>query len=266
MTHEEASELIASFALDAVEPDESGQIEAHLADCPRCRAELDAHREVAAALGNSVEPLPEGLWSGISSRLPERPDEETPPMPRLLLEEFSEDGDGRVLRLERPQRFRPTRGRLATIGAVAVAAAAAAAVLGINLVRADNHVSQLQGVIGTAAPTAVEAALETPGHRVVDLDSAAHHQLAQFVLVPDGRGYLVSSTLPGLSSQSTYQLWAVIKGQPISIGLLGQSPSQVTFTVNTMEGTPGPSRLGITVEPSGGSVVPSSPMVASGTV
>ena len=53
--------------------DEHELIEAHLAECPRCRAELDAHREVAAALGNSVEPLPEGLWSSIASALPPRP-------------------------------------------------------------------------------------------------------------------------------------------------------------------------------------------------
>ena len=70
------------FALDALEGDEHELIEAHLAECPRCRAELDAHREVAAALGNSVEPLPEGLWSSIA----ERPaaaiaTEEPPPMP-----------------------------------------------------------------------------------------------------------------------------------------------------------------------------------------
>ena len=54
---------------------------------PRCRAELDGLREVAAAIGNTVEPLPEGLWSNIASRLPERPDDdESPPMPRLVAE------------------------------------------------------------------------------------------------------------------------------------------------------------------------------------
>ena len=83
MSHDEASDLLAVFALDAVDSDEHEEIEAHLAECPRCRAELDAHRDVAAALGNSVESLPEGLWSSIASRLP-RPDEEPPPMPTLL--------------------------------------------------------------------------------------------------------------------------------------------------------------------------------------
>jgi anti-sigma-K factor RskA len=135
--------------------------------------------------------------------------------------------------------------------------------LGINLVRADDQVANLQRAIGTAGPTAVEAALVTPGHHVVALDGAGHKRLAQFVLVPDGRGYLVTSTLPGLPNNRTYQLWAIVGGQPISIGLLGQSPYQSTFT---LEGRPAPTKLAITVEPAGGSVVPSSPMVASGTV
>src|SRR5271156_7111790 len=85
MTHDEASELLAAFALDAIDGDEHRQIEEHLAGCPRCRAEVDAHREVAAALGNSVEPLPEGLWESIAGRLPARPDDAAaPPMPVLV--------------------------------------------------------------------------------------------------------------------------------------------------------------------------------------
>ncbi len=37
MKHEEVSELLGAFALDAVDGDEYEQIEAHLAECPRCR-------------------------------------------------------------------------------------------------------------------------------------------------------------------------------------------------------------------------------------
>ncbi len=91
----------------------------------------------------------------------------------------------------------------------------------------------------------------------------SHTTLAQFVMVPDGRGYLVSSSLPILTGNRTYQLWGVVNDQPISLGLLGQSPTQATFTV---AGSASPSTLGITVEPAGGSVVPSQPMVAQGTV
>ena len=69
------------------------------------------------------------------------------------------------------------------------------------------------------------AALKTPGHKVVNVESAGHVQLAQFVVAPSGQGYLVKSNLPTLSSAQTYQLWGVINGQAISLGLLGQAPN-----------------------------------------
>jgi anti-sigma-K factor RskA len=260
MDHQDASELLAAFALDAVSTEESQQIEEHLATCPRCRAELDGHREVAGAMGNSVEPLPEGLWSSIAGRLPERHDLEAPPMPRLLAGGMS---DSMTIRQREDHRARPPRGRLALVASLAVAAAAAAAVLGINLARVDNQVSGLQRAIGSAEPTAVETALETPGHHVINMESTTDHQLAQFVLVPDGRGYLVSSRLGTLSSKDTYQLWGVIDGQPISLGLLGESPDMAMFT---LAGSVTPSKLAITIEPASGSVVPTGTMVASGTV
>lgn len=266
MSHEEASELLAAFALDAVEGDEYLRVEGHVATCPRCRAELDGHREVAAALGNAVEPLPEGLWSRISSRLPEQPGAEPPPMPQL--EPRTADGPAH------PQRDRPRRrahrvlsasGRfpVLTIGSLAMAAAVVAVVLGVNLVHADNQVATYQNAIGNSAPAAVQAALHTPGHRVVNLTDADHRRVAQFVTVPDGRGYLVSSALPALPPNKTYQLWGGIGGKQISLGLLGQSPSHVTFTSATAR----PLRsLAVTVEPAGGSLTPTPPMTATGRV
>jgi anti-sigma-K factor RskA len=220
---------------------------------------------VAAALGNSVEPLPEGLWNSIASRLPERGDEAPPPMPRLVPDQSEADTDeGRRRRhRQRSHQARTGRIRMATVASLAVAASAVAVVFGLSLVRADNQVSSLRGAIAETSHTAVVAALDTPGHQEVTLDNAQHRGVATFVLVPGGRGYLVSTHLPKLPSKETYQLWGVIDGQPISVGLMGQAPGQVVFT---LAGSPKPSRLAITVEPSGGSVVPSSPMVASGTV
>ena len=139
MTHDEASDLVGAYALDAVDGVERTELEEHLETCPRCRAELDSQREVAAAMGNSVEPLPEGLWSHIAVRLPERhEDQEPPPMPRL-------ESEGRApSRPPADGRRRQTRTLVTTVGAIAVAAAAVAVVLGIGLVRADHTVSNLQ--------------------------------------------------------------------------------------------------------------------------
>ena len=228
MTHQQASELLAVFALDAVDSDEQELIEAHLAECPRCRAELDAHRDVAAALGNSVGQLPEGLWSSIASRLPPRPAEEPPPMPTLVREGSAHE-ERTATRFHTPRTAprRTSRGRLLSVASLAV------------------------------------AALKVPGHKVVDVESARHVELAQFVLVPSGQGYLVTSKLPTLSSAKTYQLWGVINGRAISLGLLGQDPHGAAFTLG---GSSHPSKLGITVEPAGGSVVPTGSMLAAGTV
>jgi anti-sigma-K factor RskA len=271
MTHEESIEFLATYALDAVEGEEREAVEEHLAECPRCRAELDAFREVTTALGNSVEPLPEGLWTTIASRLPGRDDEERPPMPRLMLDEAdgadgADEGAGRHGGLAPRRRARenaPGRGRFATVAAIVVAAAAVVTVLSVSLVHANDQVPQLQRSLGAGAPPgAVVAALETPGHKVVNMEGADHVRVAQFVIA-DGRGYLVTSTLPALSADHTYQLWAVINGQAISLGLMGQRPDQATFT---LAGSPSVSKLAITVEPSGGAVLPSRPMLAQGTV
>jgi hypothetical protein len=268
MTHEEVTDLLASYALDAVLTNEHDQIEAHLAECPRCRSELDGYREVAAAMGNSVEPLPEGLWSSIASRLPERPQEATPPpMPRLVgarrgsRTAAADAMDNPVLP---PRRQRFAKGPVATIGSLAVAAAAVATVFGIGLVRADNTVNNDNKAL--AAPRVVTisaetAALRTPGHKIVELANGTA-DVAKFVVLPDGRGYLVSSLLPALPSTQEYQLWGIEGSKAISLGLLGTKPSRSAFTMAGMA----PSRLSLTVEPNGGSTTPSAPIVASGVV
>jgi anti-sigma-K factor RskA len=255
MTHEEINDLLASYALDAVVTDECEDIEEHLEQCPRCRAELDAYRDVAAGLGTSVAPLPEGLWLNIVSRLPESGAEPSP-MPRLFPDAVIPPGPSRLRR--RPVS---SRARFAVVGSIVGAAAAAAAILGFVLSGADNTASPNEAA-PAAQPTGVVSALETPGHMVINLGNGSTQTLAQFVLA-DGRGYLVSSKLPALGPSETYQLWGVVNGQPISLGLLGQSPSGSVFT---LAGSSKSSQLRITVEPSGGSVVPSGGVVASGLV
>jgi anti-sigma-K factor RskA len=258
MIHEEISELLATYALDAVVSAECADIEAHLERCPRCRGELDAYRDVAAALGNSAAPLPEGLWLSIVSRLPDS-NEEPSPMPRL----FHDAVNGTDAARPR-QRHLSSRARFGVVGSIlgaAAAAAAAAALLAFGLLNAGHTPTPAQAA--PAAPASgVVAALETPGHKVINLGNGSARAVAQFVLA-GGRGYLVSSKLPALGRSETYQLWGVVNGQPISLGLLGQSPSGSVFT---LAGSAASSQLRITVEPSGGSVVPSGALVASGLV
>jgi hypothetical protein len=263
ISHDDAGELLGAYALDAVDGDERVSLEEHLATCPRCQAELDGLREVAGALGNSGEPLPVDLWSSISDQLEHhRPEsEDPPPMPRLP------SSSPAPFRAPVSGRTRRARSAVLLLGAVAVAASTVAVVLGIDLVHSQNSVTNLQQsaahqrVIAQRTPAAI--ALHTAGHRVVTLENSAHVTLAEFVIVPGGRGYLVSSTLPRLGSGKTYQLWGLVGSTPISLGLLGAAPRGSTFTI---AGATWASRLALTAEPDGGTVAPTGSIVASGTV
>ena len=253
MNHAEANDLLAALALDAVDDAERRAIEEHVATCPRCQSELDAMREVAGALGNTVEPLPEHLWSSISSRIYEDHADPVPAMAIVGDDEYS---------TTRSRRARSSQVRRSLAWPLAVAAVVVG-VLAFQLVSSDNRNSNLQSALEASSSSQVAAALKTPGHKLITLDGAAQNGLAKFVLLPDGRGYLVNAHMPTLGSTETYQLWGVIQGKAISIGLMGRTPHRVTFTV---VGPPGLSELAVTVEPSGGTSTPTAPMVATGTV
>lgn len=253
MKHEEAFELLAVLALDAVDENERRAIEEHVTECPKCQSELDSYLEVAGALGNSVEPLPEGLWLNISSQIYSTEEQEHP-MPVLPM------GISEIARA-REHRDRPNKRGRNIFAGLSSLAAAAIVVLSVNLASANSHVTNLQHDAGSNA-SVIASALAAPGHRIVTLSSATSKNHAEFVLLSDGRGYLVSSNLPTLSSSLTYQLWGVFDGKAISIGIMGSKPTDATFTVSGAT----PSVFGITIEPSGGSPTPTSAMVASATV
>jgi uracil-DNA glycosylase len=256
MSHDEANELLAVAALHALDAETLAAIEEHAATCPRCQSELDGYRAVAAALGNSVEELPEGLWTNISSQLWERQGDAAM-MPPLLIG----DTPAEVVAIgSAPRRSRRVR---TAFGGVAAVAAALIIVLAFSLSNAQNHVTNLQGALKLASRTAVQRAMATPGHQVVNLTSATDQKLAEFVMLPDGTGYLVNSTMPALASNNTYQLWGIVNGSPVSIGVMGASPGQVTFTLSS---SPGPSELAVTVQKAGGSLTPAKKFVASGPV
>jgi anti-sigma-K factor RskA len=255
MTHDEAFEMLAPLALDALDADVRITMEEHVLTCPRCRAELDGLRDVASAMGTTYESPPDGLWEKISSRLYER--EGSDVVPELVF------ASGDVSSESGPHRSGLSRRVKALAITVSIAAAAAIIALGLSLSSANSQVNQLQTALSESSQSAVLSALATPGHKVVTMTNATQHQLAKFVLLPDGRGYLVSSKLPTLPSNDTYQLWGFVNGVPISIGVMGDSPGQVAFTLAS---SPGPKSLAVTVEPAGGSLRPTGSIVASGAV
>lgn len=239
------------MALDALDSDLHAQVEEHIVTCPECQSELDELRTVASALGNTYEVPPEGLWSQIATRLYET-DAVDAPTPPVFMSDFEVPRAG--TRRVRARSF---------VLSVSLAAAAAIIVLALNLASANGRVSNLNDALASNAHNGVTSALATPGHKVVTLSDVHHGVLASFVLLPDGRGYLIHSNMPALPSNETYQLWGIVNGSPVSIGVMGSSPRAVAFTLAT---SPGPSKLGVTIEPAGGSLTPAPSMIATGEV
>jgi hypothetical protein len=56
VTHEEVREVIAAYAIDAIDPTERARIDDHLIGCDACRATLREHQEAAGLLAFTAEP------------------------------------------------------------------------------------------------------------------------------------------------------------------------------------------------------------------
>jgi anti-sigma factor RsiW len=224
-THHDIQELLGAFALDAVDDDERDVIEAHLAGCPRCRSEVEGHRETAALLAHSGERAPERVWDRIAEALDEAP-------PALDLARLTPAGD--ELAERRAARSVP---RSIPLRAAAVTMAVAAALtlfLGVALGR-RNHgdLGRLDRVADAmqqaAVANAATVALSDPRAEQVKLASTDGRAGAQVVRLPDGTGYLVPGGLAPLPAGRVYQLWAVRSDAKISLGVLGGAPTVSAF-------------------------------------
>ena len=241
--HESMRDLVAVYALDALEESEAAEVEDHLRQCPRCRDELAGHRETAALLAYAGSPAPEGVWERISGEIGSGL---TPPAPKLSL-------------MIGGQR-RPAR-----TWALRAAAAAAVVVLagtGFEISHQDNRINQLSSALADQSllRQATAVALD-PAARRLALTSPSGQTQATAAVLPDGTGYVVSEAMPALPVGRTYQLWSIVSGRAISSGLMGAHPGVTEFRLADQA-----SVLAVTVEPAGGSARPTSEPVASGSV
>ena len=98
---------------------------------------------------------------------------------------------------------------------------------GSNLVRADDQVSHLQHTVGTAAPTAVAAALQHPGpqgRQPGERRSPAVGPVRARARRPGLSGLV--GTARRCRPGGPTSCGAIVGGKPISLGLLGPSPSR----------------------------------------
>ncbi|MFP5326269.1 MAG: anti-sigma factor domain-containing protein [Acidimicrobiia bacterium] len=243
--HSEIEDLLAAYALDAVDSEERALVDAHLDECARCRAEVAEHRDTAALLAYSGADAPAGLWDGISSKL-ERP-------------------DAPVISLRPPAVSTHRREQPRWLVAVAAASAivlGAVGALGWKVVDQDREFDRLAGRVAQDDLAALASSvLADPRTRQIELKGADGRRMALVALTPDGDGYVLPSGMQTLELGRAYQLWALAGDAPVSAGLLGRSPDVSAFHIEgPVEG------FAISVEDADGAAAPTSAPVAAGTV
>jgi hypothetical protein len=161
------------------------------------------------------------------------------------------------------------RSRWAARGASLAAAAAVvvAIVLGAQVDHLHHQVSALQ-----AHPllfAAEQPVLTSPSTRQIQLVAASGPTGAvspgkvTVVLTRSGTGFVEVGQLAALPADRTYQLWGVIGGKTISLGLLGRNPSVVPFSV---AGDGSVDAFAITAEHAGGVIQSANQPVVAGEV
>jgi hypothetical protein len=228
LTPEEIADLLAAYALDAVDDDERVAIEEHLLRHPEDRDLVAELRVAGSMLAHTGGPPPEGVWERLEAVISSSPPPQRLAPPPVVLHPRSTTAPA-APRTDRRWRW------------LAAAAAVVALVFG-GLWLADR------GDGGGAADTAALArtAATQPGARHAELVDDAGNTLATAVVTPDGSGYLTSE-LPPAPAGHTYQLWGVSRSGTISLGVLGRSPKTVAFAASAPTST-----LAITTEVTGG--------------
>ncbi|HVA02951.1 MAG TPA: anti-sigma factor [Acidimicrobiales bacterium] len=128
---------------------------------------------------------------------------------------------------------------------VAAAAAVVAVLLGVQVNRLDQRVAQVAAASRhNGLNQGVQAALLDPSAQKVTLAAtstgstgtgttlAKGARAAVVVVLPDGSAFMLSTGLPRLAADRTHQLWGVVDGRTVSLGLLGSQPRDISFTVD----------------------------------
>ena len=228
--------LTGSYALDAVSDAEREEFERHLQHCSTCEAEVRGLRETAARLALACAMTP-----------PAR-------MERRVLAAAYQTRQLPPLSADRPRRALPRRWafprralprRLAVLAAAASVAAAVA--LGITQLSAHHQLDQARATaiarVVTAPDAHVETARTSAGGSVTVVTSAV---LREAVVSTSG--------MASLPSGRVYQVWVLSPSGARSAGLMHGSSLLAAIR-------PG-DRIGITVEPAGGTGRPTTTPIA----
>jgi anti-sigma-K factor RskA len=242
MNHEDYKELIAFDALDALDGGDEGRraLDAHLAECADCRAELNALRDAAASLAYAARPespAPE-LRARILVAVKSYPQDARPAPANgdaptaaqtsgvSSADEFEKRREARDIRVSR---------RIMMFGSLAASVAVAALLVTLALTwqrnaRLEGELARLSETVNRReqelARTEQELARTRADRELLALPAAHTATLASQTgaagkaharLTFDaetGRAMLTAADLPPVPAGKAYQLWFIAEGKP----------------------------------------------------
>ena len=280
MSNEHAwNEYAAAYALGALDGEERAQFEAHLLECPACRAEVHSFEEVTALIAQSVPPV--RAPAHLKARVLEGA-REVRPMPTM---------HSAPLRVApRPHaphkpRLKPRRFEVPDLSAKLPWLAAAAGLIlavGLGVFSIAERSGRIQAQAG--ADTA-RAQLASARSQLARSDSLIATLLAPEVQTttlaaegrpPSARVYynrarravvVAAFDLPPAPAGRTYQLWGIATGQPpVSLGTFNtQSDARAVVTLPVQSAAQF-NVAAVTEEPAGGSPRPTTQPFLVGTL
>jgi hypothetical protein len=242
---------VGSYVVNALDPEELEEFEAHLSVCPTCRREVAEFGETAAELSllAGATPPPAGLRSSILSAISEiRPLPPEPAAEAVTAEPAAPSvaaGPGHPVD-ELPLLLQRRRTRILSV-LVAAVMAAAVALGGVVYTLVQSRQAQ---VAQQAAETELLTAPDVQTYSATMKDGG---QISFVVSRSLDRAMFIGKDLPTVGADRRYQLWTLEGQQAIPDNLVAGGGDRKEFFRETLGGVTG---LAVSVEAAGGAQQP----------
>ncbi|MCP2329849.1 MULTISPECIES: anti-sigma factor domain-containing protein [Actinoalloteichus] len=235
--------LTGAYALNAVTGEERTAFEEHLAACPVCAQEVRELRATAARVAGALPTTPcPGLRERVMAEVATVRQE-----PPLV-------DDGTRAGAPAPDVRSGAGRRWVVRSALALAAATAvlAGVLGGQAIQLREERDTLREELAGEAGPALSDLLASEDTRVVSGESEGGGTATAVVSREADRAVLLVSGMPDAPADHGYQLWLIDDQHARPAGMLDDGEGPVVL----VKGLDGAERIGVTVEPAGGSRQP----------
>ena len=248
--------LSGSYVLDALSEPERDSFERHLQHCPLCEDEVRGLREAAARLGlaKTLDPPPQMRPRVLAVAY------RTRQLPPPAGEQVGLERRGvRVTWLFRPRSARRHAQRRPRLPRLAAALAAASLVVVVAL-GITQVMTRHQSDGAATASAAISRVVTAPDARTQTMRTSAGGTVTVIVSARQQAAVVSATGMRSLPPAQTYQLWVIGPDGARSAGLLPRTGRAGPVLASGVE--PG-DRIGITVEPAGGTSGPTTtPVIA----